>query len=113
MLNRIDEHWTQGTHINFRNLGHMNGSTGYQRKTNIYEVLEKGGGLTARLGEIRWFGRWRKYVFSPCEGTVYEEVCMGEISEFIVQETQAHKQKAKANAAEKTDMGVSHAAHPS
>jgi hypothetical protein len=97
MLERIDETWTRGTHINFRNLGRMNGSTGYQRKTNIYEVLEKDGGLTARLGKIRWFGRWRKYVFCPVENTLYEETCMREISQFIEEETKAYR--AKKNAA--------------
>lgn len=97
MLNRIDEHWTQGTHIVFHNLGHMNGSRGYQRKTNIYEILEKGGGISSRLGEIRWFGRWRKYVFSPVENTLYEETCMREISQFIEEETKAHRKKARKN----------------
>jgi hypothetical protein len=96
MLKRKDEHWTQGTYINFRNLGTMNGSTGYQRKTNIYEVLEKGGGLTARLGEIRWFGRWRKYAFYPADATIYEETCMRDIAQFIEEETKARRAKKKA-----------------
>lgn len=96
MLTRCDETWTQGTHINFRNLGKMNGSKG-KKVTNTYEVLEKGGGLTSLLGVIKWFGRWRKYVFFPVQNTLYEETCMREISQFIVEETQAHRE-AKKNA---------------
>jgi len=97
MLTRRDETWTQGTHINFRNMGKMNGSKGV-KKTNTYEVLEKGGGLTSLLGIIKWFGRWRKYCFFPVEGTIYEETCLRDISQFIEEETKAHKAKKKAKA---------------
>lgn len=95
MLDRIaDSSFTQGTHIYFRNLGHMNGSRGYQRKTNIYEVYAKGDNFL--LGRIAWFSRWRKYVFEPYENTIYEETCMREISQFIEEETKAQKVKSKA-----------------
>jgi len=80
----------------FRNLGRMNGSRGYQRKTNIYEVLPKGKGMQLRLGVIRWFSRWRKYVFEPYAETVYEETCMRDISQFIEEETKARRAKRKA-----------------
>lgn len=96
MLRRVDEHFTQGTHIIFRNLGCMNGSTGYQRTTNIYEVLPKGAGLQLRLGVIKWFGRWRKYVFEPYAETVYEETCLREISQFIEEETKSQRKTAAA-----------------
>lgn len=92
-LTRYDEYWTSGTHITFRNHGKMNGGKGPERKTNIYEVLEKGD-VRARLGEIRWFGRWRKYAFYPVEGTLYEETCMREIALFIQQETRLHNKRA-------------------
>ena len=94
-LTRHDDTWTSGTHINFRNHGTMNGSRGPQRKTNIYEVLEKGGGITSRLGEIRWFGRWRKYAFYPVGGTLYEETCMREIALFCQQETRLYNKQAR------------------
>jgi hypothetical protein len=80
-----------GTHIVFRNLGHMNGSRGYQRKTNIYEVLTKDNYL---LGRIEWYSRWRKYCFYPSDGTLYEETCMREISQFIEEETLAQRKAA-------------------
>jgi hypothetical protein len=95
-LKRVNDEWTQCDYITIRNLGTMNGSKGYQRKTNIYEVLEKGGGLTSHLGEIRWFGRWRKYCFFPVDGTLYEERCLRDISQFIEEETKARRTKKKA-----------------
>ncbi len=97
MLTRIDEHWTQGTHIVFRNLGKQYTKRGIQ-KTNKYEVCTKDNTM---LGTVTWFSRWRKYAFNPLAYTVYEETCMGEISQFIVEETKTHMaavKQAKANA---------------
>ena len=98
MLTRHDDVWTSGTHITFHNLGKMNGSKG-TRKTNIYEVLPKGepGSFRLMLGQIRWFGRWRKYCFFPSTDTVYEETCMRDISQFIEEETKAHRAKKNAS----------------
>jgi hypothetical protein len=94
MLERIlDSSFTQGTHIYFRNLGHLNGSGGYQRKTNIYDVLTKDN---VKLGEIRWFGRWRKYCFFPWTDTLYEETCLRDISQFIEEETKSQRESAAA-----------------
>lgn len=36
-----------------------------------------------RLGEIKWFGRWRQYAFFPADGTVWNPQCMVEINEQI------------------------------
>ena len=94
MLTRIeDSSFTQGTHIYFRNLGHMNGSRGYQRKTNIYDVCATGDNFL--LGQIKWFSRWRKYVFEPSVNTIYEETCMRDISQFIEEETKSQKTASK------------------
>ena len=96
MLERKDEYWTVGTHIVFRNLGHMNPRKGYQRKTNIYHVLPKDD-MHGRLGRVIWFARWRKYVFEPEPETVYEETCLREIAEFVEQETAAHRKAKKGS----------------
>jgi hypothetical protein len=94
MLTRYDETWTRGTHIIFRNLGKMNGSKGYQRKTNVYEVTASADNFV--LGRIAWYSRWRKYVFEPSALTIYEETCMRDISQFIEEETKAQREQAKA-----------------
>jgi hypothetical protein len=85
----------RGSYIVFVDLGIPKGM-----KTHVFEVWSlNGNSLQYLLGEVRWYGAWRKYDFSPAAGTRFEEVCMGEISEFIVSQTRAHKEKAKANAA--------------
>jgi len=59
------------------------------RKTRVWRVDSKYGGIP--LGKISWFSRWRKYGFYPDKDTVYEEVCMRELSDFIVERTKDHK----------------------
>lgn len=51
-------------------------------KTNKYAVRTKDDSRF-KLGEIRWFGRWRKYAFFPESQTVFESQCLGDIAEFI------------------------------
>ncbi len=50
-------------------------------KTNVWEVVETRNG--AVLGEIRWWGGWRQYVFFPCDETFYSWDCLFAISEFV------------------------------
>ena len=45
------------------------------------------------LGEIKWFGRWRKYAFFPDYMCVFEEECLRDISVFLEQATREHRQK--------------------
>ena len=90
--------WTLGTYICFLNLG-IPDVPGEKRKTNIYEVWTKNeddsmGSI--KLGEIRWFGRFRKYSFYPANDTIYEEVCMQEITDFLKQENKRHREKRNA-----------------
>lgn len=87
---------TIGTHILITNLGKLKGA-----KTNLYAVYEKDM-LQDRynphvlLGSISWFGRWRKYAFSPAAECTFEEQCMDEISLFIREETRTHMDAARA-----------------
>lgn len=50
-------------------------------KTKIVNVYSARSG--DKLGEIRWFGRWRQYAFFPGEGTIWNPECMKEICEKI------------------------------
>lgn len=85
--------FTHGTYIIFLNCGVIPGG-----KTNRYEVWSKGGEeeLGDKLGEIRWFGRWRKYSWYPNADTIYEEVCMQEITDFLKQVNKEHREKRRA-----------------
>lgn len=51
------------------------------RKTRTFHVVSKRHGFT--LGEIRWHGAWRQYVFFPDEDTLFNRVCLDDISSFI------------------------------
>jgi hypothetical protein len=55
------------------------GDTG---KTKVYRVANLNG---ITLGEIRWFGNWRKYVFYTVPDTLYDSKCLNSISRFINQ----------------------------
>ncbi len=61
--------------INFVEIG----DTG---KTKVYRVTNLQG---VPLGEIRWFGNWRKYVFYTVPDTLYDSKCLNSISKFINQ----------------------------
>jgi hypothetical protein len=89
--------FTMGTHIYFRNHGPWWG--GKEHKTNLYQVHANADNFL--LGEIKWFGRWRKYVFEPAANTIYEETCMRDISQFIEEETATQRANAKAKKAAK------------
>jgi hypothetical protein len=53
------------------------------RKTRVWEVWSVGG---VRLGEIKWWGRWRAYCFFPEEDTLYNMECLKDIAIFIDQQ---------------------------
>lgn len=53
----------------------------YEGKTKRIAVMSKSGSAT--LGEIRWWGPWRQYVFAPERDTVFNRECMRDIHEVI------------------------------
>ena len=61
------------------------------KKTNIWDVVtaEK----CEELGVIKWFSRWRKYSFFPLGGTVYENICLKDIAEFIEEQMRERRQR--------------------
>ncbi len=80
-MNTHDKGDREGTHIIFR-------FAEQKPKTGVWLVSSKYGG---DIGVIKWFPRWRKYSFFPDDKTIYEEVCMREISGFIEELTKEHK----------------------
>ena len=42
------------------------------------------------LGQIRWYGPWRKYVFYPCANTLFDYACLQDIAEFCHTNTRSH-----------------------
>jgi len=58
-------------------------------KTDIWHICTKD--LKEKLGEIKWFGRWRTYAFFPYQDTIYEDDCLIDIANFIKEEMNARK----------------------
>jgi len=56
-------------------------------KTAVWNVIAKEGGYS--IGQIKWFGRWRKYSFFPIADTIYESVCLQDITDFLIHENEA------------------------
>jgi hypothetical protein len=79
---------TEGTYIRFVSIGVLP----QEEVTERWRVDAKDG---ACLGYVSWFGRWRRYSFSPATGTVFEQVCLREIANFI--EGRIHARKAALN----------------
>lgn len=67
-------------------------------KTMVWHVLDRGG---AKIGEVKWFGRWRKYAFFPIDA-IFEEVCLREIAGFIQGRTALHRKGIKQNPLQQT-----------
>lgn len=65
----------------------------YAGKTGVWAVRSKRSGDV--LGEIRWFGRWRQYTFSPSPGTTFNPDCLDLISKWTRERTAAHRAKGK------------------
>jgi len=74
-----DPSYYVGTHIEFVPTGVKVG-----QKTMRWDVMAKAGD---HLGEVKWFGRWRKYCFFPLSGCAFEGTCMREIVKFIEDRT--------------------------
>ncbi len=53
-----------------------------KRRTLTWFMTSKDG---KHLGIIRWFGRWRQYVFEPEAGTVWSCGCLSDVISFIEQ----------------------------
>ena len=60
-------------------------------KTLIWVINAKEDG--AFLGSIKWFGRWRRYVFHPAAESVFEQDCLRDIATFCEQRTNDHRRR--------------------
>lgn len=59
------------------------------RKTNVYLVQARRD--YTPLGTIKWFGRWRQYVFFPASGTVFNPDCLRQIATRCAALTKRHR----------------------
>lgn len=47
------------------------------------------------LGQIRWWGAWRKYVIEYFEGTMMDKGCHKEVDDFIDEQMRLRKEARK------------------
>jgi len=59
-------------------------------KTKVWKVRSSGDDF---LGEVRWFGRWRRYAFHPDPFTIFEQECLREIADFCEQRSREQRQQ--------------------
>ncbi len=58
-------------------------------KTKVWNVVNPIKALI--LGNIKWYGAWRKYCFCPNDDTIFDPDCLDEIASFMRKETLDHK----------------------
>ena len=60
-------------------------------KTSVWAVANISEQL--KLGEIRWFGRWREYCFfpEPSQALVFSKGCLQDVAEFIASQMKTHR----------------------
>ena len=76
-----------------------------KRKTEQWHVISNSA-IAVLLGQVGWYGRWRKYSFFPNRGNdlVFEQDCLRDIAEFCETQTKNYRaRKAGANGRAKTD----------
>ncbi len=62
------------------------------RKTSVWELTARNGG---RLGDVRYWPAWRKFVFFPEAHTLFDFKCLTTIAEFCNTATTAHRESLK------------------
>lgn len=70
---------TATQHIEFKHIGQS--KSGH---TEIWIVRSTTRGTI--LGRVAWYGSWQQYTFFPAQRTVWNQVCLQAINEFIEQE---------------------------
>lgn len=63
-------------------------------KTDVWHVWGTRGSI--HLGVVKWFSRWRRYVFYPGPGTLFDPNCLRELAKFAESETVKQKKGKRA-----------------
>ncbi len=64
------------------------------RITEIWEV--RTADRKQLLGEVRWFGHWRRYALFPTSGPGFDATCLRDLADFCERQTQEHRVAARA-----------------
>jgi hypothetical protein len=58
-------------------------------KTQVWRIRANADDMMV-LGQVRWYGRWRQYVFFPSGHTLWNPDCLDEVSTFVRASTVEH-----------------------
>lgn len=50
-------------------------------KTKVYAIVSKND--NSQLAIVKWYTNWRSYAFYPENGTIWEEDCLGAVTQFL------------------------------
>lgn len=64
------------------------------RITQMWRVVTNDG-IGNLLGVIRWHAPWRKYAFFPEDGTLFEQDCLQDLSQTLIDKTAEHRSRLK------------------
>lgn len=70
------------------------------RKTRTVDIISERS--NKRLGQIRWYSRWRQYTFHPDALTIWNPQCLKQISDEIDKLNRQHREKLRAEHAKTT-----------
>jgi hypothetical protein len=77
MLKELKDGWYQGEFLVFRNAGKV-------KKDALTDLVEVYSHTThILLGHIKFWGHWRKYVFFPLTGMLFDSKCLRELAEAV------------------------------
>jgi hypothetical protein len=62
-------------------------------KMKTHRWLVRTAGVAIDLGEVKWFGRWRQYVFFPLHETIFDKSCLRDIADFCEEQTKLQRKR--------------------
>ena len=61
------------------------------KKTDVWKVVSVQG--SCELGIVAWHPHWRRYVFWPSQGTIFDAACLKDLAYFLEKQTELQKSK--------------------
>lgn len=94
MIQKINEDFYTGKYLDFEKTVYPLGAK--TPNPFFWEVRNTKDGT--RLGYVEWFKKWKKFAFfNYSDHCVFEEICLGDISQFLVDRTAESKAKEESS----------------
>jgi hypothetical protein len=71
----------------------QDGGESFSGKTKIWRVMTVAGGT--ELGQIKWYGPWRRYCFYTEEPMIFDHTWLEEILGFVGRVNAEHREKGQ------------------